>query len=292
MAIIRVLLLLMLLVSTPTSAVEICKRIDEEGNVLFFDCPDGNSAFTKIELDAGPSDEKIRDAKQSAQKQIEAQDELFNRTISDAESVDELDDSQKGVVIGSIACDDPIDEFPISISPFGKKLRPISTETRRGVVNLLSSIEGRWNGEFVLTTCFVNRTESETYSIRTRADWDEDELFVLDHELPRAIDSSTEAYSEQVDRHWFQLMATGLNFDTSGVGAQAFSHRGRLYGVHVEHVESRLLVMSKSYRARFAGGNLHQEVWTLRTGPRRMEITQYLYVQGAMVREKAWKFSR
>ena len=58
------------------SATEICKSIDEEGNVTFTDCQAVGSDSTQIEVSEGPTEAKILEAKERAKQEIDAFNEI------------------------------------------------------------------------------------------------------------------------------------------------------------------------------------------------------------------------
>jgi hypothetical protein len=59
------------------SATEICKSIDEEGNVTFTDCQAVDSDSTRIEVSEGPTEAEILEAKERAKQEIDAFNEIF-----------------------------------------------------------------------------------------------------------------------------------------------------------------------------------------------------------------------
>ena len=58
------------------SATEICKSIDEEGNVTFTDCQEVDSDSTRIEVSEGPTEAEILEAKERAKQDIDAFNEI------------------------------------------------------------------------------------------------------------------------------------------------------------------------------------------------------------------------
>ncbi len=58
------------------SATEICKSIDEEGNVTFTDCQAVDSDSTRIEVSEGPTEAEILEAKERAKQEIDAFKEI------------------------------------------------------------------------------------------------------------------------------------------------------------------------------------------------------------------------
>jgi hypothetical protein len=58
------------------SATEICKSIDEEGNVTFSDCQAADSDSTQIEVSEGPTEAEIVEAKEQAKQEIDAFNEI------------------------------------------------------------------------------------------------------------------------------------------------------------------------------------------------------------------------
>ena len=73
------------LFTTPAaSASEICKSIDEEGNVTFSDCQAVDSDSTQVEVSEGPTEEEILEAKERAKRQIDAFNEIVGKPDSPA----------------------------------------------------------------------------------------------------------------------------------------------------------------------------------------------------------------
>jgi len=70
------------------SATEICKSIDEEGNVTFTDCQATDSDSTRIEVSEGPTEAEILEAKERAKQEIDAYDEIFDAPDSPATASD------------------------------------------------------------------------------------------------------------------------------------------------------------------------------------------------------------
>jgi hypothetical protein len=67
-----------LLLAAPTALVsgtEICKTVDKDGNVTFSECKPGDVESARVEVDEGPTDAEIIEAKEQAQKQMDD----FNR---------------------------------------------------------------------------------------------------------------------------------------------------------------------------------------------------------------------
>jgi hypothetical protein len=70
--------------ATAASATEICKSVDEEGNVSFTDCQAADSDSTHIEMKDVPTEEEILQAKERAKQQIDAFDEIIGTSDSPA----------------------------------------------------------------------------------------------------------------------------------------------------------------------------------------------------------------
>ena len=70
------------------SASEICKSIDEEGNVIFSDCQAVDSDATRIDVRGGPTEAEILQAKERAKQQSEAYDEIVGAPDSPAPASD------------------------------------------------------------------------------------------------------------------------------------------------------------------------------------------------------------
>lgn len=63
-----------LLLTTPidcASAAEICKTVDNDGNITFSDCDKAASEATRIEVEEGPTQAEILEAIKQAQREIE-----------------------------------------------------------------------------------------------------------------------------------------------------------------------------------------------------------------------------
>jgi hypothetical protein len=90
-SVVSILLLCWLLLTTPiafVSAAEICKSIDEEGNVTFSDCQVVDSDSTRIEVRKGPTEAETLEAKERAKQEIDAYDEIFEAPDSPATASD------------------------------------------------------------------------------------------------------------------------------------------------------------------------------------------------------------
>ena len=70
------------------SATEICKSIDEEGNVTFTDCQAADSDSTRIEVSEGPTEAEILEAKERVKQEIDAYDEIIGAPDSPATASD------------------------------------------------------------------------------------------------------------------------------------------------------------------------------------------------------------
>ncbi len=70
------------------SATEICKSIDEEGNVTFSDCQAVDSDSARIEVREGPTEAEILEAKERAKQEIDAYDEIIGAPDSPATAPD------------------------------------------------------------------------------------------------------------------------------------------------------------------------------------------------------------
>jgi hypothetical protein len=77
-----------LFTAVAASATEICKSIDEEGNVTFSDCQAGDSDSTRIEVREGPTEAEILEAKERAKQEIDAFDEIIGAPDSPATAAD------------------------------------------------------------------------------------------------------------------------------------------------------------------------------------------------------------
>jgi hypothetical protein len=85
-ALLRMMALCFLL-AAPTvfiSGAEICKTVDRDGNVTFSDCKSGAADSARVEVDKGPTEAEVLEAKEQAKKEMED----FNRITehSDAPS--------------------------------------------------------------------------------------------------------------------------------------------------------------------------------------------------------------
>lgn len=81
---VKVATLCILFTTRAASASEICKSIDEEGNVTFSDCQALDSDSTQVEVSEGPTEEEILEAKERAKQQIDAFNEIIGKPDSPA----------------------------------------------------------------------------------------------------------------------------------------------------------------------------------------------------------------
>ena len=59
-----------------TSAAEICKSVDEQGNVSFSDCGQNDQTSTRIEASEGPTEAEILEAQAQAKQEMDAFNEI------------------------------------------------------------------------------------------------------------------------------------------------------------------------------------------------------------------------
>lgn len=85
------IILLYWLLTTPiafVSAAEICKTVDKDGNVTFADCSSTDLDSTRVEVNQGPSEAEILEAKEQAKKQMDDIDQLTGSSDSSSLSLD------------------------------------------------------------------------------------------------------------------------------------------------------------------------------------------------------------
>jgi len=278
------------LLFVPVGIGEIYRWVDDQGNVHYGDCPPADCGAVPIRSHTRPSQKAVNEAQETARRLQDYQRQLSQDRKRDATET-------KPPVTPGPSIDVPADIpcFAVLAESWGERIpdargnihrRPLEKAEHGWLKGLLRSMEGRRDGVIRETVCVRPDASPPSkvwnYDVDWHGEWRSDRVFRV-----RAEQRGLETRSVDVSFYSYLLSDDGLRFRKTGTDTYSQLDKP---GNDAEVVE--LTDRGLTFFWRRDSNVRRTNVISLRSAGRRVEVSEFFYVQGMLTGKRHWTINR